>query len=207
MRVVITEKGLINLQILCALQGVKEGLIHSAYSGTMRRHETCLKKTDLMRYIESFFAMAVAKYPDFISIINTTDTDVDNAEVCFNEMAAKSQVVYHIQTDVYVLDYLYQKNFYLATESNTQSTGVILWGTMGWGATVDSYLHDPIPFDPGITLPMYLTQFPQHNITGSDVVLSLGAADALQPLITGWSPHIYQMVADFRTYLPTPNSI
>lgn len=206
MRVVVTDKGLINLHILAALQGVQENLITSAYSGTIRRHETALKKTDLMRYIESFFAMAVDKYPDFITVISETD-DVDNAEVCFNEMAAKSQIDYRIQTDIYVLDYLYQNNYYLATESNLQTTGAIYWGTLGWGATIDSYLHDPKPFDDGVTLDMFQSQFPEHHVTGSDVVLCIGAADAIYPLVSGWSPHITQMVTDFRTYLPIPNTI
>lgn len=203
MRVVITTKGLLNLQILCAIQAMNERLITSAYSGTIRRHESALHKTDLMRFIEAFFAMSVAKYPDFVSVISETD-EVDNSSVCFNEMAGNSQIVYHPQTDKYVLNHLYQKNFYLATESNVQSTGVILWGVMGWGATVDSYLHDPIPFDDGVTLDMFLSQFPEHHVTGSDVVLSLGAADSLQPLITGWSPHLSQMVFDFRAALPAP---
>lgn len=206
MRVVVTTKGLLNLQILSALQAMQERLIVSAYSGTIRRHETALKKTDIMRFIEAFFAMAQAGYPDFISIISDTD-DEDNATVCFNEMAGKSQVVYRPQTDKYVLDYLYQQNFYLATESNLQTTGVILWGNKGWGATVDSYLHDPIPFDENVTLDMFLSQFPEHHVTGSDVVLCLGAADALRPLITGWSPHLAQMLADFRSFLPAPNTI
>lgn len=201
MRVVATTEGLKYLQILSALQGIKEGAINAYYSGTIRRHETALNKSDLMRFIETFFAMSVEKYPSFVSVIDE-DELVDNAEVCFSEMAAAGLIRYMAQTSLYVLDGLYTNSFYLATESNIQANGVLVWGKEGYGATCDSYLHPAIPFDDGVTLDMWLSQFPNHGVAGNDVVLSIAAADAVRPLITGWSPHLNVMVTDFRSFLP-----
>jgi len=199
MRVIVTAVGIKNLMILCALQGIKEEKIKAYYSGTIRRHEAALTRSDLMRYIESFFAMAVENYPDFVTVVDPDDL-VDNAEVCFNELAGAGKLRYLPQVDLYALEGLYQNNFYLGTESNLQVSGVIYWGRLGYGATNDSYLHKSIPFG-GITYEQFLSQFPNHGVAGNDVILCIASADAVQPLIAGWSPHFIQMVNDFRSHL------
>ncbi|AIX13078.1 hypothetical protein HWB57_gp080 [Erwinia phage vB_EamM-Bue1] len=203
MRVVATPKGLKNLFILASLQGVKTGTIKAYYSGTIRRHETALTKSELLTYIEAFFAMSVVGYPDFATVIDPMES-VDNATNCFEDMAANGQIRLMPQNGLYVIEGLYQNNFYLATESNVAATGVILWGVDGFGATCDSYLHKPIPFD-GIDYKSWVAQFPNHGVAGNDVVLSLAAADAIKPLIDGWSPKLADMVADFRSFLPSKN--
>ncbi|AKJ73759.1 hypothetical protein SP38_157 [Salmonella phage 38] len=51
----------------------------------------------------------------------------------------------------------------------------------------------------------YMSQFPQHNVTGSDIIIVYPGSNALSRLVDGWKPQLKDIVAGIRFHIPVVN--
>lgn len=207
MNITPSQTGYEHLMVFIALQGVKEGIIKSEYSGSMRLADYVADEAFIKKCIAAWVLYAVETFPAHPGEILITAPTAQTGDVneIFSDMLAKGYLSYDDQHSVYVFTALNTIfGYVLTSEANVQDWGVLAWGCDGIGASYASSDVPGITFDPGVTQEDYLAQFPQHNTTGSDVMLTYSGANALDRLLNGWDPRLKELVAGIRAHIPTP---
>lgn len=208
MNITPSATGYEHLMVFIALQGVKEGIIKSEYSGSMRLADYVAEEAFIKKCIAAWLEYAVETFRP----LQTSEIVVDfpviqagDADAIFADMLAKGYLSYDDQHSVYVFTSLNTIfGYVLTSEANVQDWGVIAWGCDGLGATYASSDLPGVVIDPGVTEAEYLAQFPQHGVTGSDVMLTYSGANALPRLLNGWDPRLKDLVSAIRAHIPAP---
>lgn len=187
-----TDTGYEQILVFTALQAAKEGVIKSEYSGTVRLSNYRVDPDFIKKCIN---AWAAWEYTDPV--------DVGYDDTVIADMLVKGLLsfdVYHQKYEFTSLNRVY--GYVITSELNIPDWGIIAWGVDGLGATYPSSDMPPVLFDQGVTLGDYYAQFPQHGISGSDIILVYPGANALSRLIDGWDPHLKDFVEGVRSHLP-----
>lgn len=207
MNITPSSTGYEHLMVFLAIQGAKEGIIVSEYSGTVRLADYKASDVFIKKCITAWTKYAVEATPPTgeILFVIPTPASTDTEEI-FADMLAKGYLVYDTQHDVYDFSALNRVFGYTITsEANIPDWGILAWGKDGLGATYSSSDMDPVLIDPGVTMEQYLAQFPQHGITGSDIIVVYPGGNALERLVAGWDPHLKAVVEGIRFYIPVVN--
>lgn len=209
MNITPSQTGYEHLMVFLAIQGAKEGIITSEYSGTVRLIDYTASEAFIKKCITAWTKYAVGTYPAppagellfVVPTLATTDTD----EI-FADMLSKGYLTYDTQHDIYDFSALNRLFGYTITsEANIPDWGILAWGKDGLGATYASSDVGAVLIDPGVTMEQYLAQFPQHGVTGSDIIIVYPGSNALERLVSGWDPHLKAVVEGIRFYIPVVN--
>lgn len=185
-----TQQDYERLMVFIGVQAIKEGVVTSPYSGTFRLGDYVCGLDFLNRcagaWLETYFADAA-----------TTAGEV------VDELLRKGYLSHDVIHNVFDFSSLNRVfNYILTTEMNVPDWGVLAWGRDGLGATYASSDILGTPFDQGVTYEQYVSQFPKHGITGSDIILAMTGANALPLMVGGWSPVIKDYIEAIRANLP-----
>lgn len=206
MNITPSQIGYEHLMVFLAIQGAKEGIITSEYSGTVRLADYIASEAFIKKCITAWTQYAVESAPpsgEILFVIPTlASTDTDEI---FSDMLVKGYLVYDTQHDVYDFSALNRVFGYTITsEANIPDWGILAWGKDGLGATYASSDVGPVLIDSGVTMEQYLAQFPQHGVTGSDIIVVYPGSNALERLVAGWDPRLKTVVEDIRSHIPVP---
>lgn len=202
-----TFLGYEHILVFTALQGAKEGVIKSEYSGTVRladyrASEQFIKKC-IAAWAEYMASKGIGDWPDALVSVDVADEQL--VEEIFDKMAVLGYINYDLNHDIWEFSSLNRLfGFTITSEGNIPDWGILAWGVDGIGAFYASSDLDGIPFDLGVTKQQYLAQFPQHNITGSDIILVCVGSNTIPRMLQGWDPRLKDLIADIRSYIPVP---
>lgn len=206
MNITPSRMGYEHLMVFLAIQGAKEGLITSEYSGSVRLIDYTADEAFIKKCIAAWSLYAVSTFdqPYMTELLFTAptpaSTDVDEI---FADMLAKGYLTYDTQHNVYEFSALNRVFGYTITsEANIPDWGILAWGVDGLGATYSSSDVNGIVMDPGVTYEEYLAQFPQHGVTGSDIIITYSGANALNRMLNGWDPRLKDVVSAIRGHIP-----
>uniref|UniRef100_A0AAU8GJU8 DUF7270 domain-containing protein n=1 Tax=Salmonella phage vB_STmST313_KE31 TaxID=3161181 RepID=A0AAU8GJU8_9CAUD len=209
MNITPSQTGYEHIMVFLAIQGAKEGIITSEYSGTMRLADYVAPEAFIKKCIDAWCLYALGTYPAppegelLFTVPNPAAGDTDSI---FADMLAKGYLVYDITHDVYSFTSLNTVfGFTITSEANIPDWGILAWGVDGLGATYASSDVGPVLIDEGVTMEQYLAQFPQHNIAGSDIILVQPGAVALPRLVDGWKPQMKDIITGIRFHIPVVN--
>lgn len=202
-----TFTGYEHILIFIALQGAKEGIIKSEYSGSVRPADYIADAPFIKKCIAAWADYLVENFQEYPESTTVPETaTVEDVDAIFGDMLAKGYLSYDTRHNIYEFFSLNRVFGYAITsEANIADWGILAWGVDGLGATYASSDLGGELFDEGVTMDEYLAQFPQHNVTGSDIILTLSGSNALSRLIAGWNPYLKGLIAGFRTHLPLPD--
>lgn len=193
-----------HILVFIALQGAEEGVVASEYSGSVRLADYVAPEAFIKKCIAAWLQYASGlPIPGGELTISLAIPESGDVEDIFVDMLAKGYITYDTVHDVCDFSSLNRVFGYVITsEANIPDWGIIAWGVDGIGATYASSDLPPVLFDPGVTEADYLAQFPQHGISGSDIILVYPGSNALPRLIEGWKPQIKDMIAAIRVHVP-----
>lgn len=201
-----SQRGYEHILVFMGLQGAKEGVIKSEYSGTVRLADYTASDVFIKKCIAAWLTYAVntVDYTQRDIVIVVPTVTANTVDEIFADMLVKGYITYDTQHSVYEFSSLNRVfGYVLTSEANIPDWGVIAWGNDGIGATYSSSdIVTPDLIDDGVAYEQYIAQFPQHGITGSDIILVMPGAVALQRLITGWKPQYKEIVQAIRANLP-----
>ncbi|AYJ73605.1 hypothetical protein PS5_50 [Salmonella phage PS5] len=209
MNITPSQTGYEHLMVFIAIQGAKEGIISSEYSGTMRLADYVAPEAFIKKCIDAWCLYAIGMYPTPPAgeLLFTVPTPAaGDTDAIFADMLAKGYLAYDSAHNVYDFSALNRIFGYTITsEANIPDYGILAWGIDGLGATYASSDVGPVLIDTGVTMEQYMSQFPQHNVTGSDIIIVYPGSNALSRLVDGWKPHLKDIVAGIRFHIPVVN--
>lgn len=209
MNITPSQTGYEHLMVFIAIQGAKEGIISSEYSGTMRLADYVAPEAFIKKCIDAWCLYALDTYPTPPAgeLLFTVPTPAaGDTDAIFADMLAKGYLAYDSAHNVYDFSALNRIFGYTITsEANIPDYGILAWGIDGLGATYASSDVGPVLIDTGVTMEQYMSQFPQHNVTGSDIIIVYPGSNALSRLVDGWKPQLKDIVAGIRFHIPIVN--
>ncbi|AXC40441.1 hypothetical protein [Salmonella phage S115] len=209
MNITPSQTGYEHIMVFLAIQGAKEGIITSEYSGTMRLADYVAPEAFIKKCIDAWCLYALSTYPTppagellfTVPTLAAGDTDA-----IFADMLVKGYLTYDSAHNVYDFSALNRIFGYTITsEANIPDYGILAWGVDGLGATYASSDVGPVLIDAGVTMEQYMSQFPQHNVTGSDIIIVYPGSNALSRLVDGWKPQLKDIVFEIRSHIPVVN--
>lgn len=209
MNITPSQTGYEHIMVFLAIQGAKEGIITSEYSGTMRLADYVAPEAFIKKCIDAWCLYALGTYPsppagELLFTIPTPATG--DTDAIFADMLSKGYLTYDSAHSVYDFSALNRIfGFTITSEANIPDYGILAWGVDGLGATYASSDVGPVLIDPGVTMEQYMSQFPQHNVTGSDIIIVYPGSNALSRLVDGWKPQLKDIVAGIRFHIPVVN--